>query len=447
MDPRTRQLLHDPIAPTLIRLAIPSTLVIVAQLLAGLIETWYVSRLGTDALAAMALVFPVLMLMQMMSSGAMGGGISSAIARALGAGESHKAQALFFHAMLIALALGLLCTLALVGGGPWLYAWMGGTGTSVQLALSYSNWLFSGTVLIWIFNALVSVVRGCGNMWVPARVIMVGTALVCGVSPVLIWGWGTWPGVGMLGGAWVLLVYYAAGSLVLLAYLASPRSLLRPSWQDARWQSTLFKQILGVGLAAMVSAACTNIAIATATSLMGQLGPEVLAGYGTSARLEYIMVSLVFGLGSPLVAMVGTSIGAGQPERALKATWIGAAMAFGITESIGLLATAFPQVWIHVFTADEAVVAAGTHYLRWVGPCYGFFGLGLVLYFASQGAGKMLWPVLGNLLRLLLAAAGGWCAWSWGGGMDGVFFFQALGLLAYGVLVTWAVRRGVWFRP
>ncbi len=446
MDPRTRQLLHDPIAPTLIRLAIPSTLVIVAQLLAGLAETWYVSRLGTDALAAMALVFPVLMLTQMMSSGAMGGGISSSIARALGAGQTQKAQALFFHAMLIALALGVLFTLVIVGGGVWLYAWMGGTGLSAEMAHAYSNWLFSGTVLIWIFNALVSVVRGCGNMWVPAKVITVGTALVCAVSPALIWGWGDWPGVGMLGGAWVLLVYYALGCLVLLAYLASPRSLLRPRLKDATWQSALFKQILGVGLAAMVSAACTNIAIATATSLMGQLGPEVLAGYGTSARLEYIMVSLVFGLGSPLVAMVGTSIGAGHKERALKATWIGAAMAFAITETIGLAAAAFPQWWIGLFTDDEAVVAAGSHYLHWVGPCYGFFGLGLVLYFASQGAGKMFWPVLGNVLRLILAAAGGWWAWSLGAGMNGVFFFQALGLLSYGLLVAWAVRRGVWFK-
>jgi Na+-driven multidrug efflux pump len=348
--------------------------------------------------------------------------------------------------MLIAWVFGLLFTLAVVGGGPWLYAWMGGTGRSMQMALSYSNWLFSGTVLIWIFNALVSVVRGCGNMWVPAKVITVGTALVCGVSPILIWGWGSWPGVGMLGGAWVLLVYYAGGSLVLLLHLTSPSSLLRPRWKDASWQTSLFKQILGVGLAAMVSAACTNIAIATATSLMGQLGPEVLAGYGTSARLEYIMVSLVFGLGSPLVAMVGTSIGAGQRDRALKATWIGAAMAFGITESIGLLATAFPAAWIHLFTHDVAVVAAGTHYLRWVGPCYGFFGLGLILYFASQGAGRMFWPVLGNLLRVVLAAVGGWLAWSLGAGMNGVFLFQALGLLSYGVLVTWAVRRGVWFK-
>lgn len=446
MDPRTRQLLQDPIAPTLMRLAIPSTLVSVAQLLAGLAEAWYVSRLGTDALAAMALVFPVLMLCQMMSSGAMGGGISSSIARALGAGQRQQAHALFFHALLIAIALGLLFTLGVVGGGRWLYAWMGGEGPAARMAIEYSNWLFAGAVLIWVFNALVSVVRGCGNMWVPARVIMGGTLILLLVSPVLILGWGSWPGVGMLGGAWALLAYYLGGSLVLLGYLLSSTSLLRPKWSDAVWQKPLFVSILGVGLAAMVSAACTNLAIASATSLMGRLGPQVLAGYGTAARLEYIMVSLVFGLGSPLVAMVGTCIGAGQRERALRATWIGAAIAFGVTEAIGLLVASCPQIWIRLFTQDEAVIAAGTRYLHWVGPFYGFFGLGLVLYFASQGAARMFWPVSANLARLLVAAIGGWGAWTLGGGMDGVFAAQALGLLVYGSWVAWAIRQGAWFR-
>ncbi|MDI9332393.1 MAG: MATE family efflux transporter [Alphaproteobacteria bacterium] len=447
MDSRTHHLLHGPIAPTLVRLAIPSTLVIVAQLLAGLAETWFVSRLGTEALAAMALVFPVLMLCPMMSSGAMGGGISSSVARALGAGDLRQAHALFFHAIEIALALGACFTLVVVGGGAWLYPWMGvGSSLVTEMAIGYSDWLFSGAVLVWVFNALVSVVRGCGNMWVPARVILVGTALLLLFSPLLILGWGDWRGIGMLGGAWALLLYYALGSLALIVYLLSPSSLLRPRWADAVFQRALFMRILGVGLAAMASAACTNLAIATATSLMGPLGPEVVAGYGTAARLEYIMVSLVFGLGSPLVAMVGTCVGAGDRQRALRVTWIGAALAVGITETVGLLAAAFPQAWVMLFNTDAAVVQAGTVYLRWVEPWYGFFGLGLVLYFASQGAAKMFWPVMGNLLRLVIAAGGGWSAWTWGWGMDGVFATQALGLVAYGLLVAWAVRGGAWFR-
>src|SRR6476619_8637896 len=105
-NPRTQALPQGPIQPTLLRLAWPNVLVMLAQALTGLIETWFVSRLGTDALAGMALVFPGFMMMQMLSAGAMGGGISSAIARALGAGRRDDADALVLHALIVNLAIG-----------------------------------------------------------------------------------------------------------------------------------------------------------------------------------------------------------------------------------------------------------------------------------------------------------------------------------------------------
>src|SRR6266513_6347330 len=108
MDPRTRVLLEAPIAPTLLRLALPNMLVMLAQAAAGLVETYFIGKLGTDALAGVALVFPVVMLMQMISAGAMGGGIASSIARALGAGRRAEADALVLHAVVINIVLGVV---------------------------------------------------------------------------------------------------------------------------------------------------------------------------------------------------------------------------------------------------------------------------------------------------------------------------------------------------
>src|SRR2546428_9978954 len=167
-DPRTRVLLEGPITSTLLRLATPNVLVMVMQASVGLIETYFVGKLGTDALAGVALVFPALMLMQMMSAGAMGGGISAAIARALGAGRRAEADALAVHALATAVGFGLLFMLAVLGGGHWLYSAMGGSGASLTAALTYSHVLFSGAILIWVFNSLASVIRGSGNMAVPA---------------------------------------------------------------------------------------------------------------------------------------------------------------------------------------------------------------------------------------------------------------------------------------
>lgn len=445
MDPRTRLLLEGPIAPTLLRLAAPNVVVMVAQAAAGLIETWFVGRLGTDALAGMALVFPVVMLMQMMSAGAMGGGIASAIARALGAHRRHDAHALVFHALVLSGLFGLAFTAAALWGGAPLYAAMGGQGGSLQAALTYSNWVFAGAVLVWLFNSLASVIRGTGNMALPAQVISVGTLLLLPLSPLLIFGWGPVPAMGIAGGALALLLYYAGGSVALGLWLLSPRSLLRPSWADARLRWPLFSDILRVGLAGAVSTVATNVAIAVATGLAGRFGPEAIAGYGTASRLEYLLVPLVFGFGGPLVAMVGTAVGAGRRERALRATWIGAAMAVALCELIGLAAAVFPHAWLSLFDSDAGMQAVGAQYLRIVGPVYGLFGLGLILYFASQGAGRLLWPVLGNIARLVVAAAGGWLAWRAGWGLAGVFAAQALALVAYGGINAAAIAKGVWF--
>src|SRR5467141_3032689 len=140
MDPRIQVLLEAPLARTLLRLAVPNVLVLGAQATAGLIETYFVGKLGTESLAGVAFVFPVVMLMQMMSGGAMGGGISSAIARALGGSRPADANALVVHAMMIALVFGLTFTLAILGGGHWLYRAMGAQGTSMTAAVTYSKW-------------------------------------------------------------------------------------------------------------------------------------------------------------------------------------------------------------------------------------------------------------------------------------------------------------------
>ncbi|MFY3385925.1 MATE family efflux transporter [Paracidovorax sp. MALMAid1276] len=438
-------LLEAPIAPTLLRLAWPNVLVMLAQAGVGLIETYFVGKLGTDALAGMALVFPAVMLMQMTSAGAMGGGIASAIARALGARRRGDADALVLHALVISAVFSLVFTVAALGGGRWLYSRMGGTGGALEAALVYSNWVFAGAWVVWLFNTLSAVIRGTGNMAVPAWVTVLGALVLVPLSPLLIFGWGPVPGLGIAGGAIALMAYYLLGSVALAAYLWSPRSLLRPSLAHIRFRWALFWDILRVGLVGTVSTLATNLAIGVTTALVGGFGTAAIAGYGTASRLEYLLVPLVFGLGAPLLAMVGTCMGAGQHERALRATWVGAAMAFAMAEAIGLWAALFPHAWLSLFDTDPAMLEAGATYLRTVGPVYGFFGLGLVLYFASQGAGRLAWPVVGNLARLCVAVAGGWLALRAGGGIAAVFAAQAAALVLYGFVNAWAIAGGAWF--
>ena len=143
----------------------------------------------------------------------------------------------------------------------------------------------------------------------------------------------------------------------------------------------------------------------------------------------------MFGLGGPLVAMVGTNIGAHRPERALRVAWIGAGIAAGLCELIGLGAAMAPRAWLSLFDTAPEMIDAGTRYLRIVGPAYGLFGFGMALYFASQGAGRLLWPLLANFIRLVIAAGVGYVA-------------LAVALCAFGLINAAAVAGGSWFdRP
>ena len=445
MSLRTRRLLHGPILATLLLLAWPNVLVMMAQASTGLIETWWVSRLGTDALTGMALVFPGFMMMSMLSAGAIGGGISSAVARALGGGRREDADALVLHAILVNLVLGVATSALFLVFGRQIYRAMGGEGGSLEAALAYSNVVFAGNLLVWLLNALASVIRGTGNMLVPSAAVCTGVVLLVPLSPLLIFGFGPVPALGIAGGGAAVVLTTALTSAVLAWYLLSGRCVVRLRVAPLRWP--LFADILRVGAVGAVSTLQTTLTVVLTTALVGAAaGPDAVAGYGTGARLEYLLIPLVFGLGAPMVALVGTNIGAGQQRRALRIALTGGALAFAVTETVGVAAALWPEAWLNLFGSNPRMLATGVAYLHVVGPAYGFFGLGLSLYFASQGAGRLGWPLLAGLVRLVIAAGGGWAVLQATGSLTWAFAALGLALAVYGAMLATAVASGVWFR-
>jgi putative MATE family efflux protein len=444
MNPRTRLLLEGAIIPTLLLLAWPNVLVMLAQAGTGLVETWFVSRLGTDALTGMALVFPGFMLMQMLAAGAVGGGISSAISRALGAGRRDDADALVLHALIINAGLGAFFSALFLAFGRGIYAAMGGEGASLEAALQYSDVVFAGAWLVWLMNALASVLRATGNMFVPSVAISAGFVLLLPLSPLLIFGYGPVPAMGIAGAGIAVIATTCASTGLMAWYLWTGRSAVRP--RRAKLRRAHFADILRVGAVGSINTLITTAVFVLTTGLVGSVaGPAAIAGYGTAARLEYLLIPLVFGLGAPLVALVGTNIGAGQRRRALRIALTGSAIAFVLTEAVGIAAALWPQAWLHLFGTDPQMVAAGTTYLRIVGPVYGFFGLGLSLYFASQGAGRLAWPLATSLARLLIAIGGGWLLLRWTGSLEALFAALAAGMVVYGAWLATVIRAGAWF--
>jgi putative MATE family efflux protein len=444
---RTQRMLHGPLLPTLLRLATPNIVGLFAMTIVIGYDGYVLGRLGADALAGIALVFPLSMLMMQMSGGGIGGAVTAAVARALGAGREEEAGRLAQQSMFIACVMAAAFSVALLGFGRNVFAVMGGRGAALDAALAYSNVLFSGAIIIWATNVLGAVVRGTGNMLLPALMLVLTTVIHLLLCPALVFGWGPIPGLGVPGAAVSSLVANGSAALVLAAHLLrsdAPAPLNRSPW---RLHAALLRDILRVGVPASMSPVVSNASIAAATAFVGSFGTAALAGYGVAARLEYILVPIAFGFGTALTAMVATNMGAGNPKRALRVAWLGAAIVAAITGTIGLVTAIAPALWMNLFTQDEAVREFGASYLHIVGALYGVYGFGLALFFASQGAGRMFWPLTGSVVRLVIVALGGWvCVHLLQTAASGFFVVVAISLAAYGLIIAAAIKLGSWAR-
>jgi putative MATE family efflux protein len=428
-------LLTGPVLPTLMKLALPTMVVLVAQTAVNIAEAYYVGFLGTDALAGVALVFPVFMLMTMMSNGGLGSGVSSSVARAIGAGRKQDADALLFHAVVLGVLFGALFSLSAMFGGPALFRALGGKAEALDAALKYSNYLFAGAIPVWIVNLQAAALRGSGNVRVPALVTLVGAIVMIPVSPILIFGFGPVPRLGIAGAGIAFGVYYGAAMLFLLRYMASGRAGL--TFRIVPLQGRLFTDILKVGVPTAVNTVLVNLTVILVTGAVGLFGTTALAAYGISSRLDYIMIPILFGLCTATLTMVGVNIGAGAVARARKIAWTSAFVGCALTGTIGLVVALYPALWLTLFSNDAAVLHDGTTYLHIVAPAYAALGFGFVIAFAAQGAGHVFWPFVASLVRILVAAGLGWVAVGhFGAGMSALASMVTASLIAYAAICS-----------
>jgi Na+-driven multidrug efflux pump len=256
-------------------------------------------------------------------------------------------------------------------------------------------------------------------------------------------GIGSWPGFGIVGAALSSIVT-ASLSAAYLAHLTWSGALgFKPGLDGIGWSGRLFGAILRVGLVASVSATMANLTTILITFLVGGFGVAALAAYGVGARLEFLQVPLVFGIGSALTTLVGVAVGAGDFARARRVAWTGAAAAAVMTGAIGLFGALFPSAWIGLFSSDAAVHEAGRSYLTHVAPFYLLFGLGMALNFAAQGAGRMLAPFLVGVTRMIVATGGGYLAVRAGFGLDGLFTMVGIGIAVFGG----GLGLALWLKP
>lgn len=443
-DARGAMLRSGPILPTLTRLSLPNLIALCSATIVSIAETAYVGRLGVASLGGIALAFPIFMLMQMLSAGAMGGTVSGAISRALGAGDAVAARALALNALAIGLGFGFLLSAAVWALGPAIFRLLGGQGVVLDQAVTFARVAAFAIVGIWASNTLASVARGSGNMAVPAVILLVSGLVQVAVGGVLGLGLGPAPKLGIAGVAVGQLVAFSGAALALLLYLRSPRSRLRLTFSAELLSVERAKQIMRIGWIAMLSPLLSVSTVLVLTALVARFGSEALAGYGIGVRLEFLLIPIAFSVGVASVPMVGTAMGAGDVPRARAVAWTAGAMAAAALGLLGAIAALAPWLWVDLFTGDPAVRQTAYTYLMIAGIGFPFFGLGLCLYFGSQGAGRVGGAIAAQAIRLGVVVIGGWLLAQAGLPLWSVFALSLGAMVAMGLATALFVKLTRW---
>ena len=437
---QTSPLVGAPLAKTMFRLAVPGVIGALLFSAVGLAEAQFLKEAGVEAIAAVALVFPLTMLAAMLSAGAIGGAVSGLTARAIGAGDFQKASSVLVCAVIISVVGGLLMWWLVHQYGFLLYEYASDNQSVNAAAQRYAGLVFPAIIVFWLVNMLSSVLRGTGDMVRPALIatVLLGSYIL--FAMLLI------PRAGELdasvsAAAVAMVAAYIVSLLAAIYFILHKEQPVRFQWSAFSWQT--LKQILKQGLLAGSQSVMTIAYALITTLLFSRFGTDWLAGFGLAVRLELIMVPIIFGVGASLIAIVGAYVGAGQRERAISIAWRGILINAALVGGIGILLALFPGVWCNLVGSDATVNGYCAQSVRTIAPTYAFFALGLGGYFASQGLDTLKVPVVGALLRLLVVTSG--LLWvSDQIPVEWALYLVAGAVVVYGLFVMFGLKYGAW---
>jgi len=435
-------LLEAPIVGMLVKLAIPNSIAVITMTSIILSDAKFVGQLGTTALASLAVVFPFQSLLQMMSAGAIGGGVASSLARALGAGDTEKAEEAAWHSLLIMVVMAAIYTSVLGIFCRPIFSILGARGEVLDGSVTYARVLFGAAFMGWLFFVGSSWLRAIGQIFLLSKIVIISSISQIILSGSFTLGWGPFPATGISGPAVATVVCHSvAGGYMVYVMTGNKLDIkLRPY----KFNIGAVRDIMKVGGIGLINSTSIALSVVVVTWVIGRYGDEALAGYGLGSRLEIILTPIAFGIGSIVTIAVGANFGAKQFVRARKIAWMGCAATFVITSIIGLGSAIEPGLWLDRFTSDPEVYKHGALYFVIAGPFYGFFGGGQALYFANQGTGHMVIPVLISLARLILVCSVGILSVLLLWDLSVIFWGVGIGLVVIGTGLSLNMFGPVW---
>ncbi len=390
----------------LVFFALPIVLGMMLHTAYNIIDTIFVGMLGPMELAAASLAFPVVFVFIAIASG-LGVGANALIAQALGEKNVHSANNFAEHALILGMVLGVAIAALGIVFSPQIFTFMGADETVLPLAIEYSTLIFIGMIFMFAWFISDSILKAQGNSKTPMKYLGISVVLNIILDPILIFGFGPIPAMGLRGAALATVFARALAAFLNFSYIYTSKSVISLSLKEFKPRPECVKRMIVVGLPASASQTLTALGFMLLMSIVGAFGSFAIAAYGVGMRLNAIAIMPIVGIESAVTSFVGQNIGAGKFERAKRVALVATRLTFAISLVVALPLMLFPETFMRIFTQDATVVSIGIGYLSIVPLVYLLYAFYFIFVGTFNGAGKTQLSLATNIaywaVTLLLA--------------------------------------------
>jgi len=393
------KLTQGPVGKQLVDMTVPVLLGIATMMGQGLIDTWFIGQVGDAQLAAFSFGFPILMIVTSVAIG-LGAGTSSVVARAIGADDHQRARRLSTDSLLLSfLVTAIISAIGIVTIGP-LFRLLGAPDELMPLIRGFMIILYMGVPFIVVGMVGMASMRATGDTRLPSMLMILAAILNVILDPILIFGVGPVPAMGLNGAAMAALLARASifiGTLYLMRHRLDMVSFNKPDPAELR-QS--WRDVLHVGIPAAGTNIIVPVGAAVVTAMIARFGPDAVAGFGVASRIESMMLVMYYALSAIIGPFVGQNFSAGKDERILRALWLCTAFSIGSGLVIaGLLAAM--SGWLPGLFSDSESVQRVTSMFLWIVPVsYGTYGMVMVMNASFNGLGYPMPGVVISVCRI-----------------------------------------------